>query len=64
MELELDLDTLALDRLSYKALSSIEKINDRIIVAHFNGNPKCTVVVVYSPTNVSKKEDITTSMKP
>ena len=55
MALELDLDTL--DRLSYKALSSIEKINDRIIVAHFNGNPKCTVVVVYSPTNVSKKED-------
>ena len=50
--------SLLLDRLSYKALSSIEKINDRIIVAHFNGNPKCTVVVVYSPTNVSKKEDI------
>ena len=33
-------------------------------MTHFDSNPKCTVVVVYSQTNVSKKEDYTTSMKP
>ena len=49
---------ILLDKSSYKALSSIEKINERIILAHFNGNPKCSVIVVYSPTNVSKVEDI------
>ena len=30
-------------------------------MATFNGNPKCTVVVVYSPTNVSDKDDIDAS---
>ena len=27
-------------------------------MATFDGNPKCTVIVVYSPTNVSDKDDI------
>ena len=49
-----------MSKASYQALSSIEKINDRVIVATFDGNPKCTVIVVYSPTNVSDKEDIDT----
>ena len=34
-----------------KAFLNIEKVNNRIIVAHFDGNPKTTVIVTYSPTN-------------
>ena len=49
---------ILLNKGSYQALSSIEKISDRIIVATFDGNPRCTVIVVYSLTNVSDKDDI------
>ena len=35
-----------------KAFLNINKVNNRIIVAHFDGNPKTTVIVTYSPTNV------------
>jgi len=48
---------LLLDKNSYKALSSIEKINERILVAQFNGNPRCTIIVVYSPTNTPKNKE-------
>ena len=48
---------LLLDKNSYNALSSIEKINERIMVAHFNGNPKCTVIVCYSPTNTLQSKE-------
>ena len=35
------------------ALSEIEPVNERIICAHFNGNPAVTVIVHYSPTEGS-----------
>ena len=40
-----------------KSLSSIEKIQPRIIVAILNGNPSTTIISYYSPTNVSEETD-------
>ena len=34
-----------------KSLNSIEKIQPRMIVATFNGNPRATIISCYSPTN-------------
>ena len=51
---------ILLSRASYKSLSSIERVSERIMVATFDGNPRTTVVVVYSPTNVSDQENIDT----
>ena len=41
-----------------KMLGSVENISDRILIAHFNGNPTTTVTSYYSPTNVSKESDV------
>ena len=41
-----------------KSLNSIEKIQPRIMVATFNGNPSTTIISCYSPTNVSDKMDL------
>ena len=41
-----------------KSLKSIEKINPRMIVATFNGNPKATIISCYSPTNVSEETEL------
>ena len=38
-----------------KSLDSIEKIQLRMTVATFNGNPSATIISYYSPTNVSKE---------
>ena len=41
-----------------KSLNSIEKIQPRMMVATFNGNPNATIISCYSPTNVSEKTDL------
>ena len=38
---------------AYKSICSIEKINPRIMIAAFNGNPLTTIISCYSPTNSS-----------
>ena len=43
-----------------KTLNSIEKIQPRMMVATFNGNPRVTIVSCYSPTNVSEENEIVT----
>ena len=43
-----------------KTLNSIEKIQPRMMVATFNGNPRTTIVSCYSPTNVSEENEIVT----
>ena len=43
-----------------KTLNSIEKIQPRMMVATFNGNPRATIVSCYSPTNVSEENEIVT----
>ena len=40
------------------ALESVETISERTIVAKFNGNPKCTVISTYSPTNATSEDTI------
>ena len=40
-----------------KSLNSIEKIQSRMVVATFNGNPS-TPIICYSPTNVSDETDL------
>ena len=37
------------------ALESIENTTERTMIATFNGNPKCTVISTYSPTNVTSE---------
>ena len=41
-----------------KSLNSIEKIQPRMMVAMFNGNPSTTIISCYSPTNVSDETDL------
>jgi len=43
---------------SLKCLSSVEKINPRIVSASFTGNPATTIISCYSPTNCSDEDDI------
>ena len=38
-----------------KSLNSIEKIQLRMMVATFNGNPRATIISCYSLTNVSEE---------
>lgn len=40
------------------SLISIEKTLPRIMIANFSGNPSTTVILHYSPTNVSKENNI------
>ena len=42
-----------------KSLNSIEKIQPRMMVATFNGNPSATIISSYSPINVSEETDHT-----
>ena len=41
-----------------KTMISIEKISDRILQVMFNGNPKTTIIVTYSPTNVTDEDKV------
>ena len=43
-----------------KSLNSIEKIQPRMIVATFNGDPRATIISCYSPTNVSEETEFIT----
>ena len=44
-----------------KSLNSIEKIQPRMMVATFNGNPSATIISCYNPTNVSEETDLIAS---
>ena len=46
-----------------KSLNSIEKIQLRMMVATFNGNPSATIISCHSPTNVSQETDLITFYK-
>ena len=46
-----------LSQRAYTALSSVEKILPRIMIATFNGNAKTTILCCYSPTNTSEIAD-------
>ena len=41
-----------------KSFNSIEKIQERMMVATFNGNASATVISCYSPINISEKMDL------
>ena len=43
-----------------KSPNSIDKIQSRMMVATFNGNPSTTITSSYSPTNVSDETDLNT----
>ena len=38
---------------------SIKKTSNRTLQVTFNGNPKTTVIVTYSPTNVTSEDEVT-----
>ncbi|XP_071958787.1 uncharacterized protein [Antedon mediterranea] len=50
---------LLLSPRAIKSLNKIEKINSRIIIANFNGNPETTIISCYSPTNVADEDLVT-----
>ena len=41
-----------------KSLNSIERIQPRMMVATFNGNPRATIISCYNPTNVSEETEL------
>lgn len=43
---------------AWKGLLKATKVHPRVLVAEFDGNPKCTVIVVYSPTNSAPEEAV------
>ena len=43
-----------------KSLDSIERIQPRMMVATFNGNPRATIISCYSPTNFSEETELST----
>ena len=45
---------------SVKNTYSIERIQPRMIVSTFNGNPRATIISCYSPTNVSEETELVT----
>ena len=49
---------LMLGSLARRALRRVHKHTERILMAEFAGNPVTTVLVVYSPTNTAKPEDV------
>ena len=49
-----------LNNKSKKCLKSVTPISQRIIALNFIGNPACTIIVVYSPTNTAEEDSINT----
>ena len=41
-----------------KSLNIIERVQPRMMVATFNGNPKATIISCYTPTNVSEETEL------
>ena len=41
-----------------KSLNSIDRLQPRMMVATFNGNPRATIISCYSPTNVSEETEL------
>ena len=41
-----------------KSLNSIERIQPRMMIATFDGNPRATIISSYSPTNVSEETKV------
>ena len=41
-----------------RLLNGIEKIQPRMMIAMFNGNPSTTIISCYSPTNVREETDL------
>ena len=41
-----------------QALLKVNKVHPRILVAEFTGNPKSTVIAVYSPTNCAPENEV------
>ena len=41
-----------------KSLNNTEKIQPRMMVATFNGNPRASIISCYSPTNISEETEL------
>ena len=51
---------MLIGRRALKSLNSIEKIQPRMVVATFNGNPSTTIISYNSPTNVNEETGLIT----
>lgn len=52
---------LFIRRRASERLQSCHKVTDRIIIAHFEGNPILSVITVYASTNTSKNKNASES---
>ena len=43
---------------AYNALASVEMISPRIMIATINLNPQTIIISCYSPTNMSKEDEV------
>ena len=48
---------LMIDKSIESALSEVKPVNERILIAHFNGNPGVTIVVHYAPVEGREEAD-------
>ncbi|CAF0980581.1 unnamed protein product [Brachionus calyciflorus] len=44
-----------IDKKTANSLRQVDKVTERIIIAHFDGNPQLTIVACYAPTNLASK---------
>ena len=49
---------LLLGQKARKALLKVRSVSSRVLTAEFDGNPKTTVIVVYSPTNCADEDKV------
>ena len=47
---------LLFDKRTANSLKQVDKINDRIIIAHLDGNPQMSVIACYAPTNLADED--------
>ena len=47
-----------LNKHAYNNLINVNLVSNRILLANFNGNPQTSIIVWYSPTNVSDQIEI------
>ena len=47
---------IVVNKNAYQTITEIKSISPRILSVTFNGNPKCTLISTYSPTEASDED--------
>ena len=49
---------IVVNKNAYQTITEIKSISPRILSVTFNGNPKCTVICTYSPTEAADEQTV------